>query len=468
MMGGEDIPSNLSDSFLQNKTKPEKSEEGINGPIPLEDLEPISTAKTVGLTSGENEDLREQANAETFIQEKNFVDLWLKDAPHFCERYKILEKLGEGAMGEVYKALDKELNRTVALKFPIFKDLRNSSELQRFMQEAKNTAQLKHPNIVTIYDIILEKNQPFLVMEFINGISLKKFIQETEQISHEQACEIMIKISQAVHYAHEQNIVHRDLKPDNVMMENEKNPKVMDFGLARMQNADVNISQTGMIIGTPKYMSPEQALGNIKLADGRSDIFSLGVIFYEILTGEVPFTAETFMNLIYKIVNEDPIRPSSLKKDIPLELETICLKALSKKKEDRYQSAEEFAQELLRFSKGEEIHTKRRKGYKWVKRIAIVVLALIVGWLASSYTKGKKTEAKKNQNTTKLLKKKVDLKKVILQFQILKTENHIKKKKTYHELLEISEQIIPQLIENLGTKNEHLRWYSIKTFGIYK
>ena len=306
-------------------------------------------------------------------------------------RYQIIQEIGRGGMGVVYKAHDPELERTVALKVLLAPE----KFLDRFAREAKATASLRHPNIVSVYDIGRTGQQHFFTMDFIDGISLKKLYQ-LAPLSIEQIVAVLSKVARAVDYANEQGIIHRDLKPSNIMIDGNKQPKVMDFGLAKMEKASKRLSQTGMMIGTLEYMSPEQAQGNPRHIDKRSDVYGLGAILYELLTGIPPFTGNSSYEVIYKIANKKPAPPRQTNRNIPKDLETICLKALAKNMQARYQSAKEFAEDLERFARSEPIRgcrqtpwssiavlAKRHRHWLAAMVIVLVVLGISYKWVDS-------------------------------------------------------------------------------------
>lgn len=269
-------------------------------------------------------------------------------------RYQIISELGRGGMGCVYKAYDPDLERIVAIKMMLSGESARQEDSERFLREARATAKFDHPNIVKIYDIGSQAGQSFFTMEFVEGSSLKSLAKKSPP-SICQITEIMVKVGDAVHYAHRQGIIHRDLKPANVMMTQKGDPKVMDFGLAKMVKETGKLSQSGMVMGTLHYMPPEQAEGRLSAIDARSDVYALGTMFYELLTGFVPFTGDSSFQIIYQILNKEPIPPSQYKRYIPKDIESICLKALEKDKNHRYQSAAELVDDLLRFSKGEPV-----------------------------------------------------------------------------------------------------------------
>jgi serine/threonine protein kinase len=261
--------------------------------------------------------------------------------------YEILEKLGEGGMGVVYKAHDKKLKRDVAIKFLPQNFARNADERERFQIEAQAAAALNHPNIATIHAIegfedSKGENDVFIVMEFIDGQELKNRIDESS-ISHNEALEIAKSIASGLQSAHEKGIIHRDIKSSNIMVTGDGKVKIMDFGLAKVTGSAM-ITKENSTLGTLAYMSPEQAQG--KKADHRSDLWSFGVVLYELLTGELPFKAEHEAAWNYVIINDQPLPPTSLDRKIPISLDSIVMKLLEKDPENRYQNASEFLIDL--------------------------------------------------------------------------------------------------------------------------
>ncbi|UCH49714.1 MAG: serine/threonine protein kinase [Betaproteobacteria bacterium] len=260
-------------------------------------------------------------------------------------RYEIVAELGQGAMGTVYKARDPLLDRIVAIK-TISLNLPDDEVAEyeaRFYQEAKAAGQLSHPNIVTIYDIGKSDQLAYMAMEFLEGQELRKILGEATPITIEKALDIGAQVADGLDYAHERQVVHRDIKPANVMVLNDGLIKITDFGIARMRNNEIK-TMTGMILGSPKYMSPEQVAG--KRADPRSDLFSLGVVIYEMLTGTSPFVADNIHGVMYQTLNFNPPTPKSLNPDLPEVVNYIIAKVLAKSIDDRYQSAEDLANDL--------------------------------------------------------------------------------------------------------------------------
>ena len=286
------------------------------------------------------------------------------DRPLKFGRYSIVSEIGQGGMGKIYKVYDVRLDRHVALKMLISEG--SEINVQRFLREAKASAQLKHPNIVPVYDVGSEEGRYFFTMDFIEGESLHALIRKGT-LTIRQIVEIMIKVGDAIQYAHRQGIVHRDIKPGNIMIDVHQEPKIMDFGLAKVSKESQKLSQSGMIIGTAQYMPPEQAEGRINSIDERSDIYSLGALLYEMLTGRPPFWGNSFSQILYQVIHKDPIPPSTLKKNIPRGLENICLKAMEKRKSRRYQSAASWVDDLVRFQRGETVEAE--KNIVWNKAI---------------------------------------------------------------------------------------------------
>ena len=270
------------------------------------------------------------------------------------DRYHILEQLGEGGMATVYKAFDTRLEREVALKV-LRKGLFGTDVIERvqnrFEREAKAVAKLAHPNIVKVHDYGDHEGQPYLVMENQQGGTLKAKLDKP--MPWEKAVRLLIPIAQALEYAHEKKVIHRDIKPSNILLTEKDQPMLTDFGIAKILDLEVGqtLTASGVGVGTPEYMAPEQAMG--KDVDARADIYSLGVVLYELVTGCKPFQAETPMAVVLKQMTDPLPRPSSFVPDLPASAEQIIIKAMAKDPENRYKNMELFAQELDKFFQGE-------------------------------------------------------------------------------------------------------------------
>jgi eukaryotic-like serine/threonine-protein kinase len=296
--------------------------------------------------------------------------------------YEILGTLGRGGMGVVYKARQIGLNRLVALKMIIGGSMVGARALARFRIEAEAVAQLRHPNIVQIYDIGEVDGMPFVSLELLEGGDLKDRLVGTPQPGLE-ATVLLATLARAIHAAHQARIVHRDLKPPNVLLTADGQPKISDFGLAKRLEADDDQTKSGDIMGTPSYMAPEQALGHTKDVGPAADIYALGAIFYEVLTGRPPHKGETVMETVRLAIHEEPVAPSRLVPRLARDLETICLKCLNKDPQKRYISAEALADDLDRYREGKPIEARPtstwERGLKWSKRRPLAAAVLAVG-----------------------------------------------------------------------------------------
>ena len=301
--------------------------------------------------------------------------------------YKILEKLGEGGMGVVYKAEDLKLHRPVALKFLSPKAIATEDDLTRFAHEAQAAAQLDHPNICTTYEIDEAHGQPFISMAYIEGQRLKKKI-EAGPFSVEEALDTAVQIAEGLQAAHEKEIIHRDIKSANIMFTGKGQAKIMDFGLAKLMDRS-QITKTGTTVGTTAYMSPEQARGEV--LDHRTDIWSLGVVLYEMLTRQLPFKGDYDAVVLYSILNEEPKPMSTFQPGVPSSLEQITQKAMAKNLDERYHSVDEMLIDLKTLKKDIESGTvegrvimKKRRGksrtlvYSGIIGIAALLIAIVV------------------------------------------------------------------------------------------
>jgi serine/threonine protein kinase len=266
--------------------------------------------------------------------------------PERFGRYRIVRSLGSGAMGDVYLAEDTQLDRSVALKVPRFTDEADSDLIQRFYREARAAATLRHPNLCPVHDAGEIDGIHYLSMAFIEGRPLYDVLAEKGRPPEREAATIILKLAKALDAAHKSGVIHRDLKPANIMIDSHEEPIIMDFGLARRTNKeDARLTQSGLVMGSPTYMSPEQVEGDGDKIGPAADIYSLGVVFYELLTGEVPFRG-SIASVLGQIITVAPKKPSTIVRNVDPALEAICLKMLAKRPEDRFASMHEVASAL--------------------------------------------------------------------------------------------------------------------------
>jgi len=294
--------------------------------------------------------------------------------------YELLEEIARGGMGVVYKARQTSLNRIVAVKMILAGQLASEADIRRFHTEAEAAANLQHPNIVVIHEVGEHEGRHYFSMDYVSGQNLAALVRE-RPLSPAKAAELVKTIAEAIQYAHQRGILHRDLKPQNVLIDEHGRPHVTDFGLAKRQGADLNLTQTGAVMGSPSYMPPEQATSGHDLVGPQSDVYSLGAILYQLLTGQPPFVGETPLATLQKVVEEDPVPPSKHNPLAPPDLETICLKCLEKKPERRYGTARALAEELERFLNHEPILARPasewRKVSTWMLRHPWMVTAAL-------------------------------------------------------------------------------------------
>ena len=285
--------------------------------------------------------------------------------------YELIEEIARGGMGVVYRARHKRLNRLVALKMILGGRFASPTEVRRFIQEVETAASLDHPNIVPVYEIGEHENQPFYSMRLVQGESLS---HHSNKISKDMIsiAKLMATVARAIHYAHERGFLHRDIKPSNIMVDTDGTAYIMDFGLSINMNCNLNLSGSGAIMGTPSYMSPEQATGQKVPLTERIDIYSLGAVLYELMVGRPPFRSQTIMETLIQVMEREPSAPSQIVSDIPDDLEAICMKCLCKSPDERYQSADALASDLEKFAKGENLNLRTKglltKIRQWARR----------------------------------------------------------------------------------------------------
>ncbi|MCZ6601702.1 MAG: protein kinase, partial [Planctomycetota bacterium] len=303
--------------------------------------------------------------------------------------YRILKKIARGGMGIVYQALQKKLNRVVALKVLMAGDVASEEELKRFHLEASAAANLNHPYIVPIHEVGEIGGRHFFTMDFINGRTLARLIRKGGLPIRESLI-IAKKVAEALEYAHSQGIVHRDIKPANIILDQFGNPRITDFGIVKDLLADSKVTKTGEVMGTPAYMSPEQATGEGEI-DGRADVYSLGAVLYELLTATPPFKGENSMEVLMKCLKQEPLSPKVLNPSLHRDVETICLKALEKEPDKRYESAGALQKDIQRYLNGEMILARpigfwERMWRKIVrnKAISMTAAAAVIAVLAVS------------------------------------------------------------------------------------
>ncbi len=307
--------------------------------------------------------------------------------------YKILKVLGQGGMGVVYKARQRGLKRIVALKMISAVGHHAPEDLARFRSEAMAVADLQHPNIVQIYEVGEDNGQPFFSLEYVAGGSLARKIAGTP-FPPRDAAQLVKTLAGGMQYAHECGIVHRDLKPANVLLTESGEPKVSDFGLVKRLEDDAGQTQSGSILGTPSYMAPEQAEGRIKDIGPCTDIYALGGILYELMTGRPPFRAASVLDTLQQVRTQEPIPPSQFQPKIPRDLETICLKCVQKDPARRYATAAALEEDLRRFLSGEAILARPVSTAEWLWRwcrrnpwvagLSAIVALLVLAWAATS------------------------------------------------------------------------------------
>src|SRR6266581_1187633 len=307
--------------------------------------------------------------------------------------YELLEEIGRGGQGVVFRARQKSLNRIVALKVIGLGQWASKAHLKRFRREAEAAASLEHPGTVPIHEVGERDGSCYFSMKFVEGGQLDEVVKRSP-MSTRRAAELIAKVARTVHYAHEHGILHRDLKPGNILLDPKGEPHLTDFGLARLVESESSVTQTLDVLGTPSYMAPEQAAGNNTAVSSNTDVYGLGAVLYQLLTGQPPFAGGTTYETIKLLLDTEPRQPRLLNPKIDRDLSTICLKCLEKDPNRRYSSALALAEDLERWLKHEPIEARRTgifaRGTKWVRRnptsallvACLVALAVAAGWIA--------------------------------------------------------------------------------------
>lgn len=330
--------------------------------------------------------------------------------------YEIIEKIAQGGMGVIYKARQKGLDRIVALKVLLGGDAASEEMIKRFMLEAKSIAKLRHPNIVPIHEVGVFEGKHFFTMDFIHGKSLRALMNEQGRISIPLALDIAKKVAYALDYAHNKGVVHRDVKPENILLDETGEPVLTDFGLAKNVEIDPNLTRAGMVMGTPAYMAPEQARGVRGEIDRRTDVYSLGAVLYEMLTGRPVyiFRGQIGLQTLLKTIEKEITPPRRFNPAIPREVEVIVMKALEKEPERRYQTALEFAEDIERYLRGEPILAKppsffyktwkKLKKYWYVTVPALAAAVIVVSVISYVMAKRMEEEARRQARIADALK----------------------------------------------------------------
>ncbi|HXP63592.1 MAG TPA: serine/threonine-protein kinase [Dongiaceae bacterium] len=333
---------------------------------------------------------------------------------HYFGDYEIGAEIGRGGMGVVYKARQVSLNRDVALKMILAGRLASETEVKRFVHEARAAANLQHPNIVAVHEVGVHDGHHYYSMDFIEGRNLEQLVRQ-QLLPPLQAAEYMSAIADAIHFAHKNGTLHRDLKPTNILIDIFNQPRVTDFGLARCEALDPHLTASGQVLGTPGFMSPEQAQAKSAVLGPHSDVYSAGAVLYYLLTQRAPFAAGSVAETLDLVIHHEPVSPRALNPSVPRDLETICLKCLDKDPARRYRSAQDLSDELGRFSRGEPILARppnvAERAWRWCARnralsasLGTAALLLVSGVVVSTWQAVRaKAEAAKSRQIANFL-----------------------------------------------------------------
>jgi serine/threonine-protein kinase len=307
--------------------------------------------------------------------------------------YEILGELGRGGMGVVFKARQVQVNRFVALKMILGKGFASPEARMRFLLEGEVLGRLQHPNIVQIYEVGTQEGQPYFALEYVEGGTLAAFVKE-QPLAVRTAAELVETLARAMHCAHCNGVIHRDLKPANVLRTRDGTVKITDFGIAKQTESGPGLTGSGVLMGTPQYMAPEQAERKALHATPATDVYALGVILYELLSGRPPFVGESVFDVLRQVTDTEPPSLHTLKPGLPRDLATICHKCLQKEPGQRYASAEALAEDLRRFREDRPIHARRtsriERAWRWCRRnpafaaLALVTVLLLIGGTITS------------------------------------------------------------------------------------
>ena len=331
--------------------------------------EPQSSAEPDKRDIGEDATTVGPANSKdpTTTGEKNLDG----SNPKLIGNYLILEEIDRGGMGIVYRALDQDLQRVVAVKMIRSGRLASESYVQRFKAEARAAAKLDHPGIVSVHEVGTHEGQPYFSMAFIEGQNLAGYLKENE-LTVEESCLLIKEIAEAIDHAHENGLVHRDLKPANILMDRKNRAKITDFGLAKSLDQDDGITGTGEILGTINFMAPEQAAAKNDQIDRMTDVYSLGAMLYFLCTGQPPFETDNPVDTLLRILDSEPVLANKINPKVPRDVAVICMRCLEKDPQNRYQTASELVEELDRFLKGEPVEASHSslvsRFRKWSRR----------------------------------------------------------------------------------------------------
>ncbi|WP_372367263.1 protein kinase [Candidatus Uabimicrobium sp. HlEnr_7] len=397
-------------------------------------------------------------------QHDNKIYLNNSNVPKTIGNYEIICEIARGGMGVVYQAKDPHLDKIVALKTILGGEAADSIDTERFRREAKLTSQLEHPNIVKIHEIGLQENLHYYTMDFVDGVSLSDYVKE-QSPSLRKLLKIILQVTESLGAAHTKGIIHRDIKPSNILVDKSGKPFLTDFGLARQKDGKDGLTMSGVAIGTPAYMSPEQAEGRIREIDQRSDLYSLGAVFYELLCGQPPFSGSSLAETLQMILTKEPVRLRQEVPSIPIKIETICLKCLKKTRNQRYPNAKALIRDIERFLKGDEIKAKRSAPTeilgKFIRQnkpmflgviVTSAVFCMVLAWMSSDFNS---QQSKYNNTYTQLMNATKKLDGYKDQIETLKIETSVLKekltqKKEQSSSDKISDEELSLLYNNTG------------------